>query len=104
MNDPYVDGIFAGIILGRTQLNPLVTHFQLRLTARSFGLGLFLTELGPGALAWNVDLYFRLQWSLTNRLEEFEGFIGDDAGVVRSEEHTSELQSLTNLVCRLLLE
>src|SRR5437016_8135761 len=29
---------------------------------------------------------------------------GDLAGVVRSEEHTSELQSLTNLVCRLLLE
>src|SRR5258706_5305658 len=26
------------------------------------------------------------------------------AGVMRSEEHTSELQSLTNLVCRLLLE
>src|SRR5258706_7234295 len=26
------------------------------------------------------------------------------ARVVRSEEHTSELQSLTNLVCRLLLE
>ena len=25
-------------------------------------------------------------------------------GVSRSEEHTSELQSLTNLVCRLLLE
>src|SRR5262249_61883834 len=25
-------------------------------------------------------------------------------GIVRSEEHTSELQSLTNLVCRLLLE
>src|SRR5438046_6910118 len=25
-------------------------------------------------------------------------------GVCRSEEHTSELQSLTNLVCRLLLE
>src|SRR5438046_1172232 len=28
----------------------------------------------------------------------------DLAHVVRSEEHTSELQSLTNLVCRLLLE
>src|SRR5258706_9140625 len=25
-------------------------------------------------------------------------------GAIRSEEHTSELQSLTNLVCRLLLE
>src|SRR5438093_13754154 len=28
----------------------------------------------------------------------------DVAGAHRSEEHTSELQSLTNLVCRLLLE
>src|SRR5438093_7868179 len=27
-----------------------------------------------------------------------------DERVIRSEEHTSELQSLTNLVCRLLLE
>src|SRR5438046_4897718 len=37
------------------------------------------------------------------------GLIGDDGrvrfrGRLRSEEHTSELQSLTNLVCRLLLE
>src|SRR5438093_4442534 len=29
---------------------------------------------------------------------------GAGAAVARSEEHTSELQSLTNLVCRLLLE
>src|SRR5262249_58863033 len=29
---------------------------------------------------------------------------GHPAAVRRSEEHTSELQSLTNLVCRLLLE
>src|SRR5438093_8906024 len=29
---------------------------------------------------------------------------GLEDGVRRSEEHTSELQSLTNLVCRLLLE
>src|SRR5262249_61361041 len=30
--------------------------------------------------------------------------VGLGAGLLRSEEHTSELQSLTNLVCRLLLE
>src|SRR5262249_60984582 len=30
--------------------------------------------------------------------------IAGDACTARSEEHTSELQSLTNLVCRLLLE
>src|SRR5438093_4339484 len=29
---------------------------------------------------------------------------GTDSSIMRSEEHTSELQSLTNLVCRLLLE
>src|SRR2546430_3953005 len=29
---------------------------------------------------------------------------GGDAGAKRSEEHTSELQSQSNLVCRLLLE
>src|SRR5437016_9030759 len=34
-------------------------------------------------------------------LREMGAFL---AGLKRSEEHTSELQSLTNLVCRLLLE
>src|SRR5205814_4984910 len=29
---------------------------------------------------------------------------GNDPGLIRSEEHTSELQSLRHLVCRLLLE
>src|SRR5688572_31809902 len=33
-----------------------------------------------------------------------DGFIGADSIKARSEEHTSELQSQSNLVCRLLLE
>src|SRR5438093_9880683 len=36
--------------------------------------------------------------------EPIHGSAPDIAGKNRSEEHTSELQSLTNLVCRLLLE
>src|SRR5438046_8122990 len=36
--------------------------------------------------------------------EEGGIFVLDMGKPVRSEEHTSELQSLTNLVCRLLLE
>src|SRR2546430_13506311 len=37
--------------------------------------------------------------------DRFELFIGPSlAGLPRSEEHTSELQSQSNLVCRLLLE
>src|SRR5438046_8028874 len=42
-----------------------------------------------------------LEWQ-TAKLLELE--TRRDGHVVRSEEHTSELQSLTNLVCRLLLE
>src|SRR5262249_58992449 len=34
--------------------------------------------------------------------EEAGHVVGDFAAITRSEEHTSELQSLTNLVCRLL--
>src|SRR5205085_2541453 len=33
-----------------------------------------------------------------------QGKLGDEFGLRRSEEHTSELQSQSNLVCRLLLE
>src|SRR5438093_8534846 len=36
--------------------------------------------------------------------EHFAVPTGDQGEMLRSEEHTSELQSLTNLVCRLLLE
>src|SRR2546430_10312024 len=38
------------------------------------------------------------------RLIELLDRSGDRAGALRSEEHTSELQSQSNLVCRLLLE
>src|SRR5438093_7573759 len=49
-----------------------------------------------------LDLIYRFRLdkrTLGNRSQEVE--IG---GGLRSEEHTSELQSLTKLVCRLLLE
>src|SRR5690606_41670410 len=38
------------------------------------------------------------------RLAEAVGVVEERVGVPRSEEHTSELQSRENLVCRLLLE
>src|SRR5258706_9447299 len=42
---------------------------------------------------------------LQSRLLDSRDWLGpEDYRRVRSEEHTSELQSLTNLVCRLLLE
>src|SRR2546425_8840541 len=46
------------------------------------------------------------QQELAVALVEFIGRVVDDRdlGIARSEEHTSELQSLAYLVCRLLLE
>src|SRR5258706_3441386 len=52
--------------------------------------------------------YTTLFRSIYSALEDFrmDILIGTGPGAIRmrSEEHTSELQSLTNLVCRLLLE
>src|SRR5438093_1842789 len=49
-----------------------------------------------------------LNWVLScipqTRMIESAGGIRKRIEMTRSEEHTSELQSLTNLVCRLLLE
>src|SRR5687767_15250274 len=44
----------------------------------------------------------RWQWSRAR--PHFAVYRSDDGGFHRSEEHTSELQSLAYLVCRLLLE
>src|SRR2546427_7545615 len=38
------------------------------------------------------------------KLKSFRGYFIVVAFIIRSEEHTSELQSQSNLVCRLLLE
>src|SRR5687768_17718457 len=43
-------------------------------------------------------------WLLWRRFPAFDPFVGGVALAVRSEEHTSELQSRLHLVCRLLLE
>src|SRR5205823_13444112 len=50
-------------------------------------------------------LHHAVQLERDDRLEREEHPVGDSGGQqLRSEEHTSELQSLAYLVCRLLLE
>src|SRR5260370_3548548 len=76
----------------RSTLFPYTTLFRsialLIAVPVSFGIALFLTELSP---AW-------LKRPLGTAVEQQ---LGEEQ---RSEEHTSELQSHLNLVCRLLLE
>src|SRR5438046_7901984 len=72
-----------------------------------FRSGLKLLDLG-GQLALLLQPVLELVAALADdllalrQLSHPGGVVG--AGELRSEEHTSELQSLTNLVCRLLLE
>src|SRR2546427_258342 len=54
-------------------------------------------DRSPPAAALTCDQRFAFPWSLTLRM-------CCGASNSRSEEHTSELQSQSNLVCRLLLE
>src|SRR6266446_9197769 len=71
-----------------------------------------LQEFGNGDVLWRV-LHAHAGWELDGDLLRPAGVLDpaphpDNVGrlhaVVRSEEHTSELQSPCNLVCRLLLE
>src|SRR5438046_5569010 len=57
--------------------------------------GRFVADQIPGAR------YIELNAAHLSNIEEQDRF---NSEISRSEEHTSELQSLTNLVCRLLLE
>src|SRR5262249_60422796 len=66
-----------------------------------------VTGVGPGRVDGQRDAVAVHQQRVLGAL--FRPVHGAGAGVLtaaegRSEEHTSELQSLTNLVCRLLLE
>src|SRR5437016_9988410 len=73
-------------------------------TAKRFFPGYILVEMNMSDNAWHV----------VKNTPKVTGFVGagakptplskDEVEQIRSEEHTSELQSLTNLVCRLLLE
>src|SRR5262249_60734547 len=68
-----------------------------RIAFRTGGVaGMFTVGLGLLGAAIVVLIY------KANAPGVLEGF-GLGATIARSEEHTSELQSLTNLVCRLLL-
>src|SRR2546430_7232344 len=62
----------------------------------------------PRSTLFPYTTLFRSQEHLVLAVDLFHHQVGDDVRLVgrgvRSEEHTSELQSQSNLVCRLLLE
>src|SRR5258706_2360130 len=81
----------------RSTLFPYTTLFRSR-TGRTRAIGLVLPDL-------TNPFFPELAQAVENtaRARGRKGW-SDPGAPDRSEEHTSELQSLTNLVCRLLLE
>src|SRR5438093_10246778 len=59
-------------------------------------------SLGVGSRTWFLPMRV-VGWVVLDLTEQVAQALGGSREP-RSEEHTSELQSLTNLVCRLLLE
>src|SRR5438093_4424060 len=80
----------------RSTLFPYTTLFRSR-------RGRPAADDGPGSQVLPVDLLPDAR-RRTRRDRDRRPGIPRRRGIPRSEEHTSELQSLTNLVCRLLLE
>src|SRR5688572_31346214 len=73
---------------------------------------LFRSEIGPAGVLFGV-LWIVTLTNAVNMTDVVDGVAGGLGAVaalalglvsIRSEEHTSELQSQSNLVCRLLLE
>src|SRR5262249_61698985 len=63
--------------------------------------GQVLVELDREKLDYNLE---QQKAALVRALAKYGAASTSELPPIRSEEHTSELQSLTNLVCRLLLE
>src|SRR5262249_57241583 len=84
------------------ELSPLSLHDALPISSVNPGspgpaAGTMVLSICGGT---SIDMVARSRWSRSRSAQN----ASDRPGPARSEEHTSELQSLTNLVCRLLLE
>src|SRR5256886_5119046 len=63
-----------------------------------------VNEVGFEIVNTDLESRYRLRRALMQSLEHSPGTKDGEWDGQRSEEHTSELQSQSNLVCRLLLE
>src|SRR3989449_8980280 len=73
------------------------------IVAMEYADGVLLVADNPSASLHKIsEMYDRIAFSGAGKYNEFEML--RKAGIRRSEEHTSELQSRLHLVCRLLLE
>src|SRR2546430_12158682 len=86
----------------RSTLFPYPPLSQSSRTLNTQGFSLLNLNYGPfAAVTLNIPIF---NGGIYRRQEQIAGINIKNAQLTRSEEHTSELQSQSNLVCRLLLE
>src|SRR5256885_9440026 len=86
----------------RSTLFPYTTLFRSTATRTAEQIASTIEGVGGHLSASSADDFLTISVdALSDQLELVFDLLGD---VTRSEEHTSELQSPCNLVCRLLLE
>src|SRR2546430_11488476 len=86
----------------RSTLFPYTTLFRSKYTPPGGAVDVTIArESGHGVLRVQ-DTGVGIPREMLTRI--FDLFVQGQPGAIRSEEHTSELQSQSNLVCRLLLE
>src|SRR5574341_1218394 len=93
--------------IGHASLKAEIEDFKAGLQGQKYDEA-FLPAIAPGTIEhWMKNDYYPTDEAYLVAIadamhEEYKAIV--DAGFLRSEEHTSELQSPTKLVCRLLLE
>src|SRR5688572_32122038 len=93
---PPISTLFPYTTLFRSGLVPEVLDGGTgtdTLDTRSFSAS-YIIDMATGATGFDYESFLNFERIIT----------GDGSDRIRSEEHTSELQSQSNLVCRLLLE
>src|SRR5262245_64536701 len=96
--------MFSFIATSTTEIYTLSLHDALPIfcpQANMTGTAILLLSAYDGNF---IEEQFGRAGSIFNMDITYEPDTTIDGGVERSEEHTSELQSLRHLVCRLLLE
>ena len=97
-------GIYEGYGFDYKQLSSIERGMSFKEVCTILGEPAF-RDLNKEGEAWTFRAYTPAGWSAVKvwfkdgKVDEMKSYLED-----RSEEHTSELQSLTNLVCLLLLE
>src|SRR2546430_10301599 len=88
----------------RSTLFPYTTLFRSRVARNAFLLAIARRLLALDEAAPVLPAHDGLRARGVQRAQHLHLLVANGVGGERSEEHTSELQSQSNLVCRLLLE